>query len=297
MNTTFRQPMIATAVALTIGGAFLLHAVMPQARAQASKGPVQAAPATTGVDKGAPQRPRELTNPAPGAPAANDGDIRVLAMPAGETTLASPMAGRLVQLQGVIGQSFAAGAILAAFDCDEPRARQAMAQADLAGAIEQHEAKVRLQGLEQASDVEVAMAASAVAKGRGQVDMIKAQIGQCYVRAPWAGRVAKVHVRNHMALNSGTPMLDLVRAGQLKLKLNVPSRLLTTLHQGQAFSVRIDETGRQYEARVTAINSRIDAVSQTIEIEGQMAQVYPDLLPGMSGAARFAAPAPLALKK
>ena len=54
-----------------------------------------------------------------------------------------------------------------------------------------------------------------------------------------------------------------------------------------AFDVAIDETGTAYEARVLAMNSRIDPVSQTIEIEASIVKHHPELLAGMSGTAHF----------
>jgi multidrug efflux pump subunit AcrA (membrane-fusion protein) len=53
--------------------------------------------------------------------------------------------------------------------------------------------------------------------------------------------------------------------------------------KGTALNVTIDETGKTYEARVVAVNSRVDTVSQTVEVEAAVARSYPDLLPGMSG--------------
>lgn len=162
-----------------------------------------------------------------------------------------------------------------------------MAQAELSGAQETLDAKVRMQGLEQASEVEVALAASQVAKARGQVALYKAQISQCSVRAPWAGRVSKVHVRNFMSVTPGQPLLDLVKSGPLRLKLNLPSRLMSSLPDGSPISVTIDETGKTYDARVRAVNSRVDPVSQTVEIEAAMTRNHPELLPGMSGVAHL----------
>jgi membrane fusion protein, multidrug efflux system len=107
--------------------------------------------------------------------------------------------------------------------------------------------------------------------------------------APWGGRVAKIHVRNHMSVAAGQPLLDLVKTGPLKIKLSVPSRHLASMKPGVAFEVAIDETGKRYEAQVRAINSRIDPVSQTIEIEAAMSRDHAELLAGMSGTARFEA--------
>jgi membrane fusion protein, multidrug efflux system len=80
-----------------------------------------------------------------------------------------------------------------------------------------------------------------------------------------------------------------VSAGPLKVKLNAPSRWLTWLKPGSRFDVQIDETGRSYPAVVSAINGRVDAVSQSIELEGRIGGNFNELLAGMSGNARFSA--------
>ncbi|MCY1562338.1 hypothetical protein D9M68_997140 [compost metagenome] len=78
-----------------------------------------------------------------------------------------------------------------------------------------------------------------------------------------------------------------MRSGLLLLKLNVPSSWISTLKMGHQFDVTIDETGNSYPARVQRINSRVDPVSQTIELEATLLKSHPDLLPGMSGVAKF----------
>lgn len=237
----------------------------------------------------APARPESVLAPVANVPQTGE-SIRVLLTPERETTLSSPVAARIKQLNVSLGAAFSAGQMLASFDCDEPLARMNMAKAELGGAVETHEAKLRMQGLEQASDVEVALAASAVDKARAQEMLYQAQIKQCSVTAPWAGRVSKVHVRNYMGVTPGQPLVDLVKSGPLKLRLNVPSRVLASVKVGQMFEVSIDETGKAYQARVAAINSSVDPVSQTIELEANMTKMYSDLLPGMSGTANLAAP-------
>ncbi|MNP54987.1 hypothetical protein D3C76_1495880 [compost metagenome] len=75
--------------------------------------------------------------------------------------------------------------------------------------------------------------------------------------------------------------------GTLKVRLNVPSNLLKTLKPGLALQVSIHETGNTYPAHVSAINSRVDAVAQTVELEARLDAKYPELMAGMSGTARF----------
>jgi membrane fusion protein, multidrug efflux system len=213
--------------------------------------------------------------------------VRVLLVPDKETTISSTMAARIVAFNGTLGQSFKAGDTLVVFDCEEALARVEMSKAELAGAIEQHEAKVKMQGLEQASDVEVALAASASNKAKAQLNLNQAQVSQCKIFAPWAGRVAKANVKNHMTVTPGQPLMELVNSGPLKLKLNMPSSMLARTKTGSKFNVTIDETSQTYAASVSAINSRVDPVSQTVEIEAKMLKSYKELLAGMSGTANF----------
>lgn len=215
--------------------------------------------------------------------------VRVLLIPDQETTVSrsgsSLAAARINRLNVTLGSTFSAGKTLITFNCNVPRARLAMSKAELSGAVETHTAKLRMQGLEQAGDVEVALAASVVAKARAEVKLGELQISYCSITAPWDGRVAKVYVRNHMTVTPGQPMLDLVKSGPLRLRVNIPSRLLSQLRIDSKFEVTIDETEKTYQAIIVAINSRVDAVSQTVEIEGLMTQRFPELLAGMSGTA------------
>jgi membrane fusion protein, multidrug efflux system len=213
--------------------------------------------------------------------------VRVLLVPDKETTISSTMAARIITFNGTLGQSFRAGDTLVVFDCEEALARVEMSKAELAGAIDQHEAKVKMQGLEQASDVEVALAASAANKAKAQLSLNQAQVSQCRIYAPWSGRVAKAIAKNHMTVTPSQPLMELVNSGPLKLKLNAPSRMISRLKAGTKFNVLIDETGNQYVATVSAVNSRVDPVSQTVEIEARMVKSYPELLSGMSGVADF----------
>lgn len=213
--------------------------------------------------------------------------IRVLLIPERETIISSTIAARIVEFNGALGRAFKAGDTLVAFDCEEALARVEMSKAELSGAIDQHEAKVKMQGLDQASDVEVSLAASAVNKAKAQLSLNKTQVSQCRIYAPWAGRVAKANVKNNMTVTPGQPLMELVNAGPLKLKLNAPSKLLGKLKFGTKFNVIIDETGLSYEASVSAINSRVDPVSQTVEIEARLTKGYKELLAGMSGVASF----------
>ncbi|CAM5450426.1 efflux RND transporter periplasmic adaptor subunit [Eoetvoesiella caeni] len=222
-------------------------------------------------------------------PAAGPDVVRVLISPDQETTLVAAMAGRIGELSMTLGSSFKKDAVLAAFDCGENLARSKIARAELRAARENHGAKTRLKALQAAGDVEVNLAAAAVDKSVGQVELSQVQTEQCSVKAPFGGQVARIYVKQFQGVNVGAPLADIISDGPLKVRLNAPSRWLGKLSVGVPFEVAVDETGRTYTAKVSAVGARVDAAAQSIEIEGQFDEAYPGLLAGMSGTVRFAA--------
>jgi membrane fusion protein, multidrug efflux system len=230
-----------------------------------------------------------LAQPASGAGGASVASQtpRVLLVPAQETTLVSQMVGRVNSLAGSIGTSFRVGQPVIRMECSEHDAKLRISEAEYNSAKENLDAKQRLLDLRAAGEVEVSMAAAAAEKAKAQIEFSKTQIRLCSIPAPFSGRIVKLHIREFQSVNVGAPLVDIVSAGSLKTRLNAPSKWLTWLRPGTKFMVHIDETGRSYPASVTAVNGRVDAVSQSIEIEGQVNGSYAELLAGMSGSAKF----------
>lgn len=225
--------------------------------------------------------------PAPLSPPQGEYIVRVLVTPHMETTLSSPLLGRIRSVNVTLGAGFTRGKQLVTFYCEEQAARVAMGNAEVAATRENHEAKLRLQGLQSAAEIEVALAAAALEKARAQLALYRTQAAECVVSAPFAGRAAKIHVKPHQSVTAGQPLIDIVSEDPPKLRLNVPSKWLAWLTVGRAFTVTIDETYRSYPAHVTAINARVDAASQSVEVEGVVDKPGRELLPGMSGTALF----------
>lgn len=213
--------------------------------------------------------------------------IRVLLAVDLETTLSSQMSGTITALNMSLGQKVRRGAMLAQFNCVEGRAKARVNDAELAMARQNLEAKRTLRGLDAVGDLEVSMAATEMQKAEGALALTNAQISYCDVQAPFQGSVAKVYVKPYQTVAAGTPLVDLIGDGALKVRLNVPSTMLPKLRIGQALQVAVNETAKSYPARISAINARVDAVAQTVELEAKLADKYPELSAGMTGTARI----------
>ena len=213
--------------------------------------------------------------------------VRVLVAAEGESILASQMAGRIVAINAKLGEHIKKGDVLLRFDCDEQDARMNMAKAELEGSQHVLDAKNTLKEMNSASILEVSQAEAEVEKFKAQIQLYQAQLKQCNINAPFSGRVTRLKSKPFESVAVGQPLLEVVSDERLKLQLNIPSNWLMRVKVGNIFSVHIDETGKTYEAKVRRINGKVDAVSQSIEIEGEFIGHVGELLPGMSGTADF----------
>lgn len=236
------------------------------------------------------QTPAAVAKPAAPAakPAAEPGaPLPALISADSEATLSAQMPGKIRRIRYAIGQAFPAGATLAEFDCAEAQARLDAQQAEYLGARETHLAKLKLQGLGAAGELEVTLAAAAAEKAKSLIRQQQAQMDYCRIVAPYAGRVVRLKAREAENVTVNQPVLEIVAQARRKAVVHVPAAWAGQLQPGQAFKIKVAETGREYAARVTRLNGRVDGVSQSLEVEAAFSGNADSLLPGMIGQALF----------
>lgn len=213
-------------------------------------------------------------------------EVAVLVIAGEETTLSAQMAGRIHRVHVGLGESIKAGTLLMEFDCAEQQAQLRSAEAEYRGARETHLTKLKLQALGAAGELEVTVAASVADKSRSQVELRESQLLYCRVLAPFPGQVARLRVKAAESVSLGNPLVELVNTASLKSQMFVPATYLRNLGVGSLFQVRLED-GRKFRARVSRLNSRVEGVSQQLEIEGRFEGPTEGLLPGMVGTAEF----------
>lgn len=220
------------------------------------------------------------------APTLAEDEIAVLVVAGEETTLSSQMGGRVLRVNVGLGDTVEAKTVLLEFDCSEQQAQLQSAQAEFRGLRETHLTKLKLQALGAAGELEVTVAAAAADKARSQLDLRESQMAYCQVSAPFAGRVARLRVKTSESVNINVPLVELVNTSSLKAQMFVPSTYIRVLKPGMPFQVKL-ESGQIFRARINKLNSRVEGVSQQLEIEGRFDGTPQGLLPGMVGTAQF----------
>jgi membrane fusion protein, multidrug efflux system len=204
-----------------------------------------------------------------------------------ESTIASKMTARIVNMPFSKGQSFRRGALLASFDCSTISAQLRAAQAAAAAYQKTYETNVELDQYEAVGKNEVAVSKANLGKAAAEANAVRAQLSDCAVYAPFGGTVVEQIAHRGEVAASGQPLLKIQSGGDLEVELIVPSNWLTWLRPGATFAFLIDETGATITGAITQLGAAVDPVSKTIRVTGSVGSADSLILPGMSGSAKF----------
>lgn len=221
------------------------------------------------------------------APASSGQSIRAQLLPRRYTTLAAEIGAKINRLPVPEGGRFREGDVIVAFDCSIQSAQMQKAEAAYSAAARTWEANVRLAELNAVGKLELDVSKAEMEKNKAELDSSTAYVSKCNITAPFSGRIAEQKAREQQFVQPGQALLEIIDDSALELEFIVPSRWLSWLRTGQAFRVRIDETGRTYPAKVQRVGARVDAVSQSVKISAVIDGHFPELIAGMSGRASF----------
>jgi membrane fusion protein, multidrug efflux system len=222
-----------------------------------------------------------------GAPTA---EIRAQLTPHQFTTLSSEMAGRIDEIATKVGEHFQKGTVLVVFDCALQHAQDARTEAVLVQAQRTFSIDQRLVVLRSMGQLELDIASAEVQKAKADVAASEATTSKCSIAAPFSGVTVDQKAQEFQYTTPGQPLLDIIDDRQLDVELIAPSRWLSFLKPGYQFQIHIDETDKTYPARIDRLGGRVDPISQSIKVIGEVVGDAPELMAGMSGRANIAPP-------
>ncbi|MCA1325159.1 efflux RND transporter periplasmic adaptor subunit [Herbaspirillum sp. alder98] len=247
------------------------------------------APCTLGLAQpAAPASP--VAAPATPRSAIEKQDIRAQLAPRRYTTLAAEVGAKINRIEVAEGARFHAGQALILFDCSLQQAQLQKVKAALAGADQTYNANRRLAELNSISKLELEVSQAEANKARADVSYMNISLDKCRLIAPFNGRVAEQRAREQQYVQPGQALLDILDDSLLELDFIVPSKWLIWLKPNQKLQVAIDETGKQYPARILRIGARVDPVSQSIKLTAAIDGQFDELMAGMSGKVLIAPP-------
>lgn len=252
---------------------FLTVAVLAPAWAQAQE---TAAPATDGVPQSAIMREDEQT--------------RVQLTPRQQARLLSRMTGAITEVAVRDGDSVKAGDVIARFDCTEREQLAAQARARKTKQDSLVASAQKLVTLGSGSKVDLRVREAEAQEAAANYAQMQAEADYCTITAPFDGRVAAIEVKAFQNIREGDFIAEMIDDTALEAEMIVPSRWMAWLKPGHRFDITVDETGKSYQAEITHLGGRVDAVSQSVRAYATISGRPQELLSGMSGHAQLTPP-------
>ncbi len=212
-------------------------------------------------------------------------EIRAQLVPQRYTTLGAEIGAKIKRISVTEGQYFRAGEVLVTFDCSIQRSQRDRAKAELAAARKTLAANRELEKLNAVGKLDLDLSASAVDRAGAELRATETVVEKCQITAPFAGRVTAQKAREMQFVQQGQELLEIIDSGALQVEFIAPSNWQPKLKPGAMFDVRIDETGRTYQARLARTGARVDPISQSIKVFATIAGQPHELIAGMSGVA------------
>jgi len=191
-------------------------------------------------------------------------------------------ANRIVAFRFTEGQQVRKGDILVELDSVEAAADLAVAEAALADTRSQYKRSTELFATKALSQAQMDQIQSTLRQNEARVSAAQGRMNETEVRAPFSGRVGLRNVSVGSYVTPATVITTLDDTSIIKLDFSVPETSLTMLANG--LSIQATSTaypGVQFNGKVASIDSRIDPVSRSVIVRGNIDNRDGRLKPGM----------------
>jgi len=196
--------------------------------------------------------------------------------------LSTESSGVIAKIHFENGQEVKKGDLLVELDHETESAnlRSAEAEADLARTVYERTKRLRVNNTVPQSDLDAAE--SQLRKTAALVEQLKSTINEKQLSAPFSGRVGIREVNLGQFVDNGDKIVSLQSLDPIYVDFLLPQQLIGGLGVGQPLKLITDVyPGRDFEGKLTAINTEIDPVTRNIRLQGTLQNADGALRPGM----------------
>lgn len=188
------------------------------------------------------------------------------------------------------GQTVDKGQLLATLKQDAELASQKELQANLQDADREVRRLKNLAQQNQVAQMELDKARTRVEVVRHQIEEVQSMLADRTIVAPFAGVLGLREVSEGALVTPGQRLTTLDDLSTMRLDFTVPAAQLAFLQIGQQVTATTQAYPQQFEARISAINTRIDPVARAVSVRAVLANPQQLLRPGLLMEARIVGP-------
>jgi membrane fusion protein (multidrug efflux system) len=202
--------------------------------------------------------------------------------PQNGVTLASEVAGTVVEIAVADGSVVAKDDLLLRLDTssEEAQLRSAEAQTEMARLNAERTRSLRAGNTVSQSELDQAEAT--LKQDAANADVIRSAIQKKTIRAPFAGRLGIWQVNVGASVDARRPLVSLQSLTPVYVDFSLPQQNLSQLKTGLAVQVTSDTyPGQKFDGVLTAINPDLDAATRSVPLRATFENTNQLLRPGM----------------
>jgi len=202
--------------------------------------------------------------------------------PQNGATLASEVAGTVVEIAVADGSVVAKGDLLLRLDTssEEAQLRSAEAQTELSRLNAERTRSLRKDNTVSQSELDQAEAT--LTQNQANADVIRAAIEKKTIRAPFAGRLGIWQVNVGASVDARRALVSLQSLTPVYVDFSMPQQNLSQLKTGQAVQATCDAyPDQKFDGTLTAINPDLDATTRSVPLRATFENTNQLLRPGM----------------
>jgi multidrug efflux pump subunit AcrA (membrane-fusion protein) len=157
---------------------------------------------------------------------------------------------------------------------DQARERMEVARAELGNAEE------RLRMLKAGpTKTEIAVQKAGVEDAEAKLELARAHLEECLIKAPFDGVIDKVHVRRGDLATPRSPLIEMFDPDSLVVRFSVPEAHAAAVKLGLTVKVRLDAlSGQTFQGEITRVYPSLEEDLHTRTVEAELAGSR-DLMP------------------
>lgn len=198
------------------------------------------------------------------------------------TALSFSVMGTLKTLHVGLGDRVAKGQLLATVDPTSMQSSYDAARVALEQAEDAHRRMKELYDKGSLPEMKWVEVQSKLQQAKSMETVARKHLDDCKLYAPFGGIVSEKSAEVGQNLMPGLPVVKLVTAHQLKVKIAVPETEIGTMRIGQRASITVSAlNGRAFEGVVTEKGIVAHPLSRSYDVKIRVDDVDKELLPGM----------------
>lgn len=122
---------------------------------------------------------------------------------------------------------------------------------------------------------------------QAEVDRLQIRLGKTRIHAPFAGTLGLRNISPGDLIEADTLITTLQTVSDLIVDFSVPERFRAVIEPGRTLSLQVAGYEQPFEARVRAIDPRVDLETRTLTVRANVANPERQLLPGNYARVQF----------